>query len=219
MRTPQCIVQGTPPCDRCLRLKYKCIGYGIQRLKFIQAQPKRDAPAASRPVTARSESLSSARWNQCLSANPLLEPLGDAKPYIHHQQTSFTYDPRACTSIPISPRNGVTALATKLTTILAYQGPSTSFHLELTFGNFLSQVPRYLGTSTALDNATAALCSAYLSFRARGHAGAHTDDFREYCKALAALSCALKSSVEAHRPQTLAAIKIIMTAEVNTLLL
>ena len=81
------------------------------------------------------------------------------------------------------------------------------YQLPLSFGDFLLDIPRRLGTNEALDAASAALDKAYRRYCSGMPTKAEV--FAAYGKAIRALRLCLDDPVKARSPETLAAVMVI----------
>ena len=87
--------------------------------------------------------------------------------------------------------------------------------LPWNFGDFLSDVPRRLGTNEALDAASDALVTSYTNFIA-GHVVATPDVLIKHSNALSALRRCLGDPVKAYSSETLCSTMILMIVQVCT---
>ncbi|RDW69802.1 hypothetical protein BP6252_08822 [Coleophoma cylindrospora] len=86
------------------------------------------------------------------------------------------------------------------------------YHLCWTYGDYLGDIPKRLGTNEALDTAVAALVSAHSCLGPRrGRGGRATpESIQKYTHALNALRILLDNPAKAREPETLCAVMLLM---------
>lgn len=87
------------------------------------------------------------------------------------------------------------------------------YSFSLAFGDFLTHIPRRLGTSDALDAAARAFTTVTASYR-NGTSVCNEQALQDHVEALRALRTSLDCSATAGASQTLCAAQLIMTYEV-----
>jgi len=190
----QCIVVSKPPCSRCQRLKIPCVGYGERRLKF-QDESQTSARRYGNPITLPSTSPSSLSKQTQATQNEL------------------NYDERIM--ISPNPTNALAALIASFAQTVGGEGIDTGHHLAWNFGDYLYDVPRYLGSNDSLDAAADALVPACSHFRQARYSTANAFCLRKYLRAIKSLRESLSTVEQACEPATLSAIMIIMLLEVG----
>ncbi|KAJ5595149.1 uncharacterized protein N7459_001357 [Penicillium hispanicum] len=174
-----------PACGRCVRLSLKCIGSGQQRFKFQAEKRYANLQRGDRTL-------------------------------------SFPDVPNACSSPHSSPEaSGMrvwvpppssehSLLATAFTSTIKR---STDFRYNLwwTFGAFLEDVPRRLGTNEALDRAVDAVTTAHASFC--GGRGVTIEMLTKYSRALSTLRVYLDDPVHAQSSSTLGAVMLLLACQ------
>ncbi|GFF24757.1 uncharacterized transcriptional regulatory protein C1327.01c [Aspergillus udagawae] len=179
-----------PTCGRCLRLKIPCVGSGQQRFKF--QEEKRFTEQVRREHN--SVALSTASKSNISSSNGTpLPPSGGQFLFIHAK-----------------PSNSTTRLAEAFTQAIK-RSTDIRYNLEWSFGIFLEEVPRRLGTNDALDRAVDAVTSAHTDFcnRQPGSVQALT----KYSAALRTLRVYLDDPVHAQETNTIAAVMILLICQ------
>lgn len=89
----------------------------------------------------------------------------------------------------------------------------TDIRYELSiYGEFMQDIPRRLGRNAALDASVAAMTTAFESIKTRRQPA---EVFAKYAKALSSLRLCLDDPVEAHSPETLCAIWIVVICQVS----
>ena len=116
--------------------------------------------------------------------------------------------------LPRNPSNPMTKLA------LAFAGridPTMDmrYQLLLTFGGYLADVLRRLGTNLAFDAASDALVAAHTNFCSNGHFVPEHGLLAKYSQALNALRDVLNDPDKAYSSETLCAIMILMIVQVG----
>jgi len=170
-----------PTCGRCLRLKISCVGSGQQRYKFKQEH--RFSPKSNQATQMISFS-STSRSNG--------------------KETPPFEIPRTCPGDNITFLTGSFVGAIKRTNDLRY-------NLWWSFGIFLEDVPRRLGTNEALDRAVDALTTSHASFCSRRSVSA--DALSKYSSALRTLRIYLDDPVQASASNTLCAVMILLLCQ------
>ncbi|KAJ5292961.1 uncharacterized protein N7443_008914 [Penicillium atrosanguineum] len=178
-----------PTCSRCARLKVKCIGSGKQRFKF--QEEKRFSPPRPPQANVKSESIS---FNSVIT-----------KPIQH----IYMHVPLG--SLLPSPSNELTNLtATFIRTIK--RSTDLRYNMWWSFGTFLDDVPRRLGSNEALDRAVDAVSTAHGDFCTRREAS--TDALAKYSQALHTLRVYLDDQFHAQSSNTLCAVMILLICQV-----
>ncbi|KAJ5168779.1 uncharacterized protein N7482_004373 [Penicillium canariense] len=179
-----------PACGRCLRLKIPCVGSGQQRFKFQEdkrftKQIRRDHKDAVMPTISKSNASSS-------DGTPS-PPGGGHVLFIHAK-----------------PSNGITLLAAAFTQAIK-RSTDIRYNLWWSFGLFLEDVPRRLGTNEALDRAVDAVTSAHADFCTRRQGSVQS--LTKYSAALRTLRVYLDDRVHAQETDTLAAVMILLICQ------
>ncbi|RDW80927.1 hypothetical protein BP5796_05625 [Coleophoma crateriformis] len=87
------------------------------------------------------------------------------------------------------------------------------YHLCWTYGDYLGDIPKRLGTNEALDTAVAALISAHSCLGPRPGKFATPESIQKYGHALMALRILLDNPVRAREPETLCAVMLLMICQ------
>ncbi|KAJ5940143.1 transcriptional regulator family: Fungal Specific TF, partial [Penicillium verrucosum] len=167
-----------PACGRCLRLKVGCVGSGQQRFKFKQQQ-------------------FSPKSNQ--SCQMTLAP---------RSRSRSPEEEKYSVEIPRTyPGNSMTSLMNKFVGAIKR---STDFRYNMwwSFGMFLEDVPRRLGSNEALDRAVDAVTTAHAGFCTRQPVS--TEALAKYSYALKTLRVYLDDPLQATASSTLCAVMILL---------
>ncbi|EPS33975.1 hypothetical protein PDE_08937 [Penicillium oxalicum 114-2] len=177
-----------PSCGRCLRLKIKCEGSGQRRYKFQQENQfvkKFQTHHQAKPLPSATHS----------DLTPFNGALGS------HDRSSPGY------FIPGNLTNSTAKLASAFLKTVDY---STDFRWNLawSFGLFMQDIPRRLGTNDALDRAAEAVASAHADLCNHLHGTVRT--LTKYTAALRTLRVYLDDPVHAHESNTFAAVMLLL---------
>ncbi|KAJ5548181.1 transcriptional regulator family: Fungal Specific TF [Penicillium frequentans] len=191
-----------PACSRCIRLKITCVGSGQQRFKF--QQDKRFAFAVSSRPKAQTrgsdspEAISNASDFVTIVAMP-------TKP----EQMNIRLPPCSPT---VTLTNDLSSLANRFIKTIK---PSTDLRYNLwwTFGMYLEDIPRRLGTNEALDRSIEALTAAHAGFCGVNRQGATVEALTSYSQALKILRIYLDDRVHAQSSNTLCAVMILLICQ------
>lgn len=178
------------------------MGSGQQRFKF--QQEKRFAFAvSSRPKLQKREAespdaISNASDCVTLVAMP-------TKP----EQMHIRLPPGSPTA---TPTNDLSSLANRFIKTIK---PSTDLRYNLwwTFGVYLEDIPRRLGTNEALDRSIEALTAAHAGFCGVNRQGATVEALTSYSQALKTLRIYLDDRVHAQSSNTLCAVMILLICQ------
>ncbi|CEO60783.1 hypothetical protein PMG11_05323 [Penicillium brasilianum] len=177
-----------PTCGRCLRLKIPCVGSGQQRFKF--QEEKQFTKQIRREF--KNGTLSTPGTSKTSSSNGTPSPPG---------QLLF---------IQARPSSSTTRLAHAFTQAIQ-RSTDIRYNLGSTFGLFLEEVPRRLGTNDALDRAVDAITSAHTDFCTRKHGSVQA--LTKYSAALRTLRVYLNDPIHAQETNTLAAVMILLICQ------
>lgn len=171
-------------------MKIPCVGSGQQRFKF--QEEKRFTKAVRREHN--SVALSTASKSNISSSNGTPPPPNGSQFLFIHAK----------------PSNSTTRLAEAFTQAIK-RSTDIRYNLGWSFGIFLEDVPRRLGTNDALDRAVDAVTSAHTDFcnRQPGSVQALT----KYSAALRTLRVYLDDPVHAQETNTLAAVMILLICQ------
>ncbi|KAJ5173146.1 hypothetical protein N7492_005739 [Penicillium capsulatum] len=173
-----------PSCSRCARLKIPCIGSGQLRFKF-QADKRSAKPTKADQIVARVDQRQPPRQHHFIVSLPPGSPTG-------------------------LPGNALTQLASAFTHSIK-RSTDLRFNLWWSFGSFLEDVPRRLGTNEALDRAVDTVTTAHANFCV-GRVGS-VDALAKYVQALRTLRVYLKDPVHAQSTNTLCAVMILLVCQ------
>lgn len=123
------------------------------------------------------------------------------------------------TVIHTSPTNILTTLISSFAYSIDTHNMDTRHNLAWNFGDFIYDVPRWLGSNAALDAAADALVASHSHFCRTRYSNANELCLEKYSRALRALRITLSTMEQACEPATLCAIMIIMMTEVGICLL
>ncbi|KAJ5984064.1 hypothetical protein N7481_006163, partial [Penicillium waksmanii] len=188
-----------PSCARCLRLKIPCVGSGQVRFKF---QEEKQYSTRVR----KQHALSSGDSSGTLSDTSSESPSQSKSP----PQTAFaprSYPPESPQSLPssdISSLAGGFIATIKRTTDLRY-------NLWWSFGLWLEDIPKRLGTNEALDRAVDTLTTAHSNFSC--NRAPSVEALAKHARALRTLSVYLDDKVHAQSASTLSAVMILLTCQ------
>jgi hypothetical protein len=219
----KCIVISKPPCSRCERLDISCVGYGERRLKFQDESQNFVSHRKKIIVTGRSTpSSNSPHSSEALQYEHDLEFTATASSTPSNNSSQSTKSPQDVhdaswsTMVTTSPTNVISSFISSFTRSIDGHDTDTGHHLAWNFGDFLFDVPRYLGFNEALDPAADALVAGYDHFRRNnGRSTASARCLEKYSQAVKGLRRCLSTVENACEPATLCAIQIIMTVEVS----
>ncbi|KAJ5650673.1 transcriptional regulator family: Fungal Specific TF [Penicillium longicatenatum] len=191
-----------PACSRCIRLKITCVGSGQQRFKF--QQDKRFAFAvSSRPQVQKMDSDSP-------------EAISNASEFVSIVAMPTKPEPMHIRLPPDSPTatltNDLSSLANRFIKTI---NPSTDLRYNLwwTFGAYLEDIPRRLGTNEALDRSIEALTTAHAGFCSVHRQGATVEALASYAQALKTLRIYLDDRVHARSSNTLCAVMVLLICQ------
>ncbi|KAJ5515671.1 transcriptional regulator family: Fungal Specific TF, partial [Penicillium freii] len=170
-----------PACGRCLRLKVGCVGSGQQRFKFKQQQ-------------------FSPKSNQ--SGQMTLAPRSRSRS-IEEENHSIEI-PRTY------PSNSMTSLMNSFVGAIK-RSTDLRYNMWWSFGVFLEDVPRRLGSNEALDRAVDAVTTAHAGFCT--HQLVSTKALAKYSYALKALRVYLDDPLQASASSTLCAVMILLLCQ------
>lgn len=114
------------------------------------------------------------------------------------------------------PSNPLTPLISSFSVIIDRQDKDTCRDLPWSFGAFLYEVPRCLGSNESLDAAADALAAGYGHFLRSRHSPASEVCLQKYSKALKSLRNSLSNVETACESATLCSIMIVMLVEVSS---
>ncbi|KAF7719629.1 Fungal Zn(2)-Cys(6) binuclear cluster domain-containing protein [Penicillium ucsense] len=180
--------EAQPTCGRCLRLKIVCQGSGKRRFKFQEERPFEKRAIAGQHVQALQTAPYSASTH----------PIGTSRA---HEKSG------ACWLIPSDLTGSTKQLASAFLQTIDY---TTDFRWNIgwSFGPFLYEIPRRLGSNEALDRAAEALTSAHADLCSRQHGKMQT--LAKYTAALRTLRVYLEDPVHAHQTNTFAAVMLLL---------
>ena len=95
-------------------------------------------------------------------------------------------------------------------------GGDIRFQLPWNFGPFLEEIPRRLGRSTCLDDATAAAVTVYKAFRTRDH-GDYARCLHMYSRAVRSMRLATSDPKTAQSSEVLCSTMLMIIFEVSLL--
>lgn len=209
---PQCD-EKQPSCARCLRLKIPCVGSGQLRFKF---QEEKQYSTRARKHHALSSSTSSDSTSETSSASQSPpQTVFRVSPPQKNRPNSARYATTALQVLaPESPQpligSDLNSLAgnfiatIKRTTDLRY-------NLWWSFGLWLEDLPRRLGTNEALDRAVDTLTMAHSNFSCNQPPSVET--LSKHSRALRTLSVYLDDSVHAQSSSTLSAVMVLLICQ------
>ena len=112
-----------------------------------------------------------------------------------------------------SPANSITALTSAFVQVLEVQAATRC--LELNFGGFILDVPRYLGRNEALDKMSDLLIASYGNFLRFRRSEIAPSCRGKYDRALVSLRGQLDSTETACQTETLCAITLLIIVEAS----
>ncbi|OQD60255.1 hypothetical protein PENPOL_c025G00235 [Penicillium polonicum] len=170
-----------PACGRCLRLKVGCVGSGQQRFTFKQQQ-------------------FSPKSNQ--SGQMTLAP---------RSRSRSTEEEKCSIEIPRTyPSNSMTSLMNSFVGAIK-RSTDLRYNMWWSFGIFLEDVPRRLGSNEALDRAVDAVTTAHAGFCT--HQPVSTKALAKYSYALKTLRVYLDDPLQASASSTLCAVMILLLCQ------
>ncbi|KAJ5093942.1 hypothetical protein N7456_009803 [Penicillium angulare] len=207
-----------PSCSRCIRLKLQCVGSGKQRYKFqeekrYKAIMQSGTKAVKRTSQSPNTSLSS-NASQSPSSSP--EAITNASEFVFKiviptkpEKMQIRLPPES--PVP-SPSTALSSLAIKFIHTISR---TTNFRYNLwwTFGTFLEDVPRRLGTNEALDRSIEALTAAHSGFCGIQRTGATIEALTKYSQALRTLRVYLDDRVHSQSSNTLCAVMVLLICQ------
>lgn len=171
-------------------MKIPCEGSGQQRFKF--QEEKRFTKQVRREHNGIT--FSTANKSNSSSSNGTPSPPNGAQFLFIHAK----------------PSNSTTRLADAFTQAIK-RSTDIRYNLGWSFGIFLEEVPRRLGTNEALDRAVDAVTSAHTDFCKRQHGSVQA--LTKYSAALRTLRVYLDDPVHAQETNTLAAVMILLICQ------
>lgn len=111
-----------------------------------------------------------------------------------------------------SPTNELTSLTTRFIKTIT-RTTDLRYNLWWSFGAFMEEVPRRLGTNEALDRSIEALTAAHAGFCSVTGSGATIEALTKYSQALRSLRVYLNDRVHAQSSNTLCAVMILLLSQ------
>ena len=170
-----------------MRLNLECIGSGQKRYKFQVEKRYANDPK-------RSHALSQFKSPKSTAHSP---EASDMRTW--------------CPLLSTAPRSSELTLLTNAFTSTIKRSTDFRYNLWWTFGTFLEDVPRRLGTNEALDRAVDALTAAHAGFCSRR--GVTVEALTKYSRALGTLRVYLDDRVHAQSASTLGAVMILLSCQ------
>ncbi|KAH7030071.1 hypothetical protein B0J12DRAFT_323809 [Macrophomina phaseolina] len=182
------------PCTNIetVRTKLTTSGAMFRTMKMVSDEPRDDEPPSSPPARKRASP-------KAHSAAP-----ADArtKKQVQRQQAVFG-------GLPKQPRlSGVEILTSRLVASINEKGSSNQIRL---FGPFIGEVPRRLGSTSALTDAAACLTTTHSNILRK--TSRNRIDPRLYAKALQSLHSAIRDPLQATSTSTLCATVLLAITE------
>ncbi|CAI7601009.1 unnamed protein product [Penicillium manginii] len=206
-----------PACARCLRLKIPCVGSGKLRFKFQeekQYSTRVKKQLALSSSNGDSGSLPNTSCESRYQSSPVKESAATEKQILQllsrkqrHPDKVQLMPPESPQSVPhsdISSLAGGFIMTIKRTTDLRY-------NLWWSFGLWLEDIPRRLGTNEALDRAVDTLTTAHSNFSC--NRGPSVEALSKHSRALRTLSVYLDDRVHAQSSSTLSAVMILLICQ------
>ncbi|KAJ5287482.1 hypothetical protein N7478_003168 [Penicillium angulare] len=208
-----------PSCSRCIRLNLQCVGSGKQRYKFqeekrCKSSMQPDAKAVKRSSQSPSTSSLSSNTSQSPSSSP--GAITNASEFVFKiviptkpEKMQIRLPPE---SPVLNPSNALSPLAIRFIHTISR---TTHFRYNLwwTFGTFLEDVPRRLGTNEALDRSIEALTAAHSGFCGIERNGATVEALTKYSQALRTLRVYLDDGVHSQSSNTLCAVMVLLVCQ------
>ncbi|KAJ5089905.1 transcriptional regulator family: Fungal Specific TF [Penicillium argentinense] len=194
-----------PSCARCLRLKIPCVGSGQLRFKF-QEEKYYSTRAKKQQALVWSTSGSDSSLSQASSPPSTVTPPAKQRkaPVARYNARGPPESPQPVPGNELSSMASAFIATIKRTTDLRY-------NLWWSFGLWLEDVPRRLGTNEALDRAVDALTTAHAGFSCNQAVSMET--LSKYSQALRTLSVYLDDRVHAQASSTLGAVMILLMCQ------
>lgn len=200
-----------PTCARCLRLKIPCVGSGQVRFKF--QEEKQYSTRAKKHHDALTSESSSDTLSEASSQSPPQTIFAISPPKKKQQAPAdeINFQVLAPGSLQPLPSNDLGSLAGAFISTIK-RSTDLRYNLWWSFGQWLEDVPRRLGTNEALDRAVDTLTCAHSNFSCNRSPSVET--LSRHSAALRTLRVYLDDQIHAQSSSTLCAVMVLMVCQV-----